>query len=79
MHPLFQHKQTTHKKYVKENPSMVQLFRTLRLKAAEVLFEGVCRTAKLQKSQVAMLPCLRSVLLLPPHSYHNLTKARKRE
>lgn len=58
---------------------MVQLLRTLRLKAAEVLFEGVCRTAKLQKSQVAMLPCLRSVLLLPPHSYHNLTKARKRE
>lgn len=56
---------------------MVQLLRTLRLKAAEVLFEGVCRAAKLQKSQVAVLPRLRSVLLLPPHSHHNLTRTRK--
>lgn len=62
-----------------KKPLMVYLMHTLRLKAAEVLSEGVCWTAKLQKSQVAVLPCLRSVLLLPPHSYHNLTKARKQE
>lgn len=46
---------------------------TLCLKGAEVLFEGLCRTAELQKSQVTMFPHLHVLLLLPPHSYHNLT------
>lgn len=46
---------------------------TLCLKGAEVLFEGLSRTAELQKSQVTMFPHLHVLLLLPPHSYYNLT------
>lgn len=52
---------------------------TLCLKGAEVLFEGLCRTTELQKSQVTMFPHFHVLLLLPPHGYHNLTNTPDNE